>query len=330
MKAIQVSQFGGPEVLEYVTLPDPEPGPGEALVDMKAIGVNFRDVTMRANIFPAALMGRPAPLLPDIPGGEGSGVVTKLGKGVSEVSVGDLVAFYHPEGSTYAEKAVVPSWRLVRLPGSLDAEIGATVILQGMTAHFLSHTTYPLKTGDVALVHAAAGGVGLLLVQMAKERGAKVIGTVSTESKAELARKAGADHTIIYTKEDFSKEVDRITKGKGVQVVYDAVGRATFEKSISSLAKRGHMVMYGSASGPILEVPGTVFTNGSIFLTRASLADYTATRKETLFRTDAIFSAISAGKLQLRIHGKFPLKNASDAHRQLENRQTTGKLLLIP
>jgi NADPH2:quinone reductase len=321
MKAIQITQVGGPEVLKYTDVPDPRPGAGQALIDVKAIGVNYTDIYTRSGVNP--------PALPTIPGGEAAGVVIQVGEGVSEVEVGDLVA-YTGAGASYAEKVVVPSWRLVKLPEGLDAESGAAAMLQGMTAHYLCHSTYPLKPGDTCLVHAAAGGVGLLLTQMAKSLGAQVIATVSTQEKAKLASEAGADHVIIYTVEDFEQEVNKITSGKGVQVVYDAVGLTTFDKSIACLAQRGYMVLYGQASGPVPPVPLSMLNRKSLFLTRPGLASYTATREELLQRAGDVLGWVKSHKLDLHIHGKFPLRNAAEAHRQLEGRLTTGKLLLIP
>ncbi len=321
MKAVQISKTGGPEVMKYVDVPDPRPGPGQALVEIKAVGVNYMDVYTRSGLYPLAL--------PAIPGAEGSGVVAQVGTGVTEVAVGDLVA-YTGVGQSYAEKVVAPAWRLVKLPRGLDAENGAAVMLQGMTAHYLCHSTYPLKPGETALVHAAAGGVGLLLTQMAKSLGAQVIATVSTEAKARLAREAGADHVIIYTQQDFQQEVKRITDGAGVQVVYDAVGVDTFDKSVACLARRGYMVLYGQASGPVPPVPVSILNAKSLFLTRPSLVDHTATREELLQRASAVLGWVKSGKLKVHLHGKFPLRDAAEAHRQLESRLTTGKLLLIP
>ena len=320
MKVVQISQTGGPEVLKYVDVPDPSPGAGQALIDVTAIGMNYTDVYTRS--------GLNAPALPAIPGVEAAGVVSQVGEGVSEVAVGDLVA-YTGVGASYAEKVVAPSWRLVKLPEGVDAETGAATMLQGMTAYYLCHSTYPLKPGDTALVHAAAGGVGLLLTQMAKSLGAQVIATVSTEAKAQLAREAGADHTIIYTEQDFEEEVKRITGG-GVQVVYDSVGLTTFDKSIACLVPRGYMVLYGQASGPVPPVPVSMLNNGSLFLTRPGLGDHTATREELLQQAGNVLEEVRSGRLKLHMHGKFALRDAAEAHRQLEGRLTTGKLLLIP
>ena len=321
MKAIQVSQTGGPEVLQYVDVADPSPGPGQALVDLRAVGVNYTDVYTRS--------GQNPPTLPVIPGLEGAGVVAEVGEGVTEVAPGDLVA-YASAPRSYAEKVAAPSWRLVKLPDGLDAEAGAAAMLQGMTAHYLCHSAYPLKQGNTALIHAGAGGTGLLLIQMAKSLGARVITTVSTEAKAQLAQEAGADHTILYTKQDFEEEVKRITDGAGVQVVYESVGQATFDKSLACLGRRGYIVAFGNPSGRVPPVDTALLNRGSLFLTRPSLMDYTATREELLQRADDILGWIKSGRLKLRIHDRFPLKDAAEAHRQLEGRLTTGKLLLIP
>ena len=321
MKAIRIIETGGPEVLQYVDVPDPSPGARQALVEMKAIGVNYTDVYTRAGVNP--------PTLPAIPGVEGAGVVVEVGNEVSEVRPGDLVAFSGIP-SSYAEKVVAPSRRLVKLSQGVDAETGAAVMLQGMTAHYLCHTTYPLTSADTALVHAGAGGVGLLLIQMAKWLGARVIATVSTAAKAQLAKDAGADHAVIYTEQDFAEEVKRITGGSGVQVVYDSVGKDTFDKGIACLAPRGYMVLYGQASGAVSPVPVPVLNSKSLFLTRPGLADHTATRGELEERADAVLGWVASGQLKLRIHGRYPLKEAADTHVQLESRGTTGKLLLIP
>ncbi|MDP6102034.1 MAG: quinone oxidoreductase [Dehalococcoidia bacterium] len=321
MKAIQITEVGGPEVLKYMDVTDPSPGPGQALIDMKASGVNYMDVYARSGLNP--------PSLPTIPGGEGAGVVAQVGEGVSEVEVGDLVA-YTGAGASYAERVVVPSWRLVKLPEGLDADEAAAVMLQGMTAHYLCYATYPLKPGDTCLVHAAAGGVGLLLTQIAKSLGARVIATVSTAEKAHLASAAGAHHVINYVEQDFEKEVSKISGGEGIQVVYDAVGLTTFDKSLACLAPRGYMVLYGQASGPVPPISTSILGRKALFLTRPSLGVYTSTREELLQRAGDVLGWVRSGKLDLRIHGKFPLEDAAEAHRQLEGRLTTGKLLLIP
>ncbi len=321
MKAVQVSVAGGPEVLEYVDVPDPEPGEGEALLELNAAGVNYMDVYMRS--------GANNPTLPIIPGGEGAGVVVKVGPGVSEVSVGDRVA-YTGAGRSYAEKVVAPSWRLIKVPDDMDIEMGAASMLQGMTAHYLSHTTYPLGEGDTALVHSGAGGVGLLLIQMAKMRGATVITTVSTQEKADLAMGAGADHAVLYTEQDFAEETMRITGGVGVNVVYDAVGADTFDKGLACLAQRGYMVLYGQASGPVPTVTLATLNPKSLFLTRPGLNSYTATREELEWRAGDVLGWVQSGALNVKVHGRFALSDAAEAHRQLQGRVTTGKLLLIP
>ena len=322
MKAIRVKTLGGPEVLTLEDIPDPKPGPGEAVVKLEAAGLNYIDVYYRTGLYKAQL--------PITLGVEGGGVVTELGPNVTEVKAGDRVAYSGVLGS-YAQFAAVPASRLVKLPEGLDGKAGAAAMLQGMTAHYLSHATYPLKPGDWCLVHAAAGGVGLLLCQMAKMRGARVIGTVSTEAKAKLARQAGADEVILYTTQDFEAEVKRITGGAGVPVVYDSVGKTTFDKSLNCLAPRGVMVLYGQSSGPVPPLdPAILNQKGSLFLTRPSLVHHTATREELLQRSGDVLGWIKAGRLKLRIDLTLPLAQAADAHRQLEGRQTTGKVLLIP
>ena len=321
MKAIQMAETGGPEVLKYRDLQDPEPGPGQALVEIKAAGINYTDVYTRSGTNP--------PKLPTVPGIEASGLVLKLGEGVTEVAVGDRVAYSSGPGS-YAEIGAIPAWRLMKVPEALSFEQGAAAMLQGMTAHYLSHDAFPLKPGDTALIHAGAGGVGQLLIQMAKIRGAEVITTVSTGEKAEIAKAAGADHVVMYTEQNFEDEVVRITNGKGVQVVYDAVGVTTFDQSIVSLAVRGYMISYGAAAGPVPPVPLATLNSKSLFLTRPTLVSYTLTREEIAMRSGAVFEWIRSGKLKLSISQKFPLSEAAEAHRQLEGRLTTGKLLLIP
>ena len=253
----------------------------------------------------------------------------EVGEGVTEVAVGDRVT-YTGAGRSYAERVVAPAWRLIKVPDDLDIEVGAAVMLQGMTAHYLSNSTYPLREGDTALVHSGAGGVGLLLIQMAKMRGATVITTVSTGEKAELAKGAGADHVILYTQTDFAEEVKEITGGVGVQVVYDAVGADTFEGGIACLTQRGYMVLYGQASGPVPTVTLSTLNPRSLFLTRPTLNSYTATREELEARAGEVLGWVQSGKLNVRVHGRFALQDASEAHRQLQGRLTTGKLLLIP
>jgi len=322
VKAIRVHQFGGPETLVTEDLAVPNPGNGEALVRLEAIGVNFIDIYQRMGLYRSAL--------PFTLGNEGAGVVEETGPGAGEVSAGDRVAYAGTLGS-YAEYAIVPFSRLVKLPAGIDAGTAAAAMLQGMTAHYLTHSTYPLKPGEVCLVHAAAGGVGLLLVQMARRRGARVIGTVSTQGKAELARAFGADEVILYTSQDFEIEVRRLTGGKGVQVVYDSVGRTTFEKSLNCLAPRGYLVLYGQSSGPVPPFdPQILNAKGGLFLTRPSLGQYTATREELLWRANDVLGWAASGELKIRIGARFPLSEAAEAHRQLSGRKTTGKVLLTP
>ena len=322
MKAIRIKTVGGPEVLTLEDVPEPKPGPGQAVVKLEAAGLNYIDIYYRTGLYKAEL--------PLTLGLEGGGVVTEVGPNVTEVRVGDRVAYTGVPGA-YAELAAVPAARLVKLPDGLDGKSGAAAMLQGMTAHYLSHTTYPLKSGDWCLVHAAAGGVGLLLCQMAKMRGARVIGTVSTEAKAKLAREAGADEVILYTKQDFEAEVKRITGGAGVQVVYDSVGKTTFDKSLGCLALRGTLALFGQSSGPVAPFDAAILNQkGSLFLTRPSLFHYVATREELLQRSGDVLGWIKVGKLKLRIDLTLPLAQAAEAHRQLEGRQTTGKVLLIP
>jgi len=322
MKAIMVENCGGPETLVYRDTPTPTPKAGEVLVRLEAIGVNFIDVYHRTGLYPL-----PRPFTP---GMEGAGTVEATGPDVTEIHVGDRVAYAGPVGA-YAELCAVPAWRLVEIPEGVSAQQAAAAMLQGMTAHYLTTSTYPLKRGDRALVHAAAGGVGLLLVQMAKQIGAHVIGTVSTEAKAELAREAGADDVILYTESDFETETKRITGGSGVQVVYDSVGRDTFLKGLNVLAPRGMMALFGQSSGTVAPLdPSVLAQKGSLFLTRPSLAQYSLTREELLWRAGDVLDWVGSGKLRLRIERTFPLAEASEAHRELEGRRTTGKVLLIP
>ena len=322
MRAIRVHEYGGPEVLQLEEVTLPEPGGGEALVTVEAAGVNFIDVYHRTGLYPGAL--------PFTPGMEAAGVVEAVGPGVYEVEVGDRVAYAMERGS-YAERAVVPAWKLVRLPEGLDAEAGAAAMLQGMTAHYLTRSTYPLAGGETALVHAAAGGVGLLLVQMAARIGATVIGTVSTEEKARLAREAGADAVILYTEGDFAEEALKLTDGRGVHVVYDSVGQATFDQSLACLRPRGLLALFGQSSGPVPPIdPSILATGGSLFLTRPGLAHYAADRGELLERAGDVLHWVATGELRLRIDRTYPLSEAAEAHRALEGRQTAGKVLLAP
>ena len=323
MKAIRVHSPGGPEVLRFEEVQDPTPGEGQTLVRIEAIGVNFIDVYHRTGLYKV-------PSLPFTLGQEAAGTVEAVGPGVSDLAPGDRVAYTGVMGS-YAEKAVVPADRLVRLAERLSARDGAAAMLQGMTAHYLACSTFPLKPGDACLVHAAAGGVGLLLCQIAKMRGARVFGTTSTEDKAQLAREAGADEVILYTEKDFAAEVRRLTDGQGVQVVYDGVGRATFDKGLNALARRGMMALFGQASGPVPPFdPAILNAKGSLYLTRPSLFHYIATREELAARATDVLGWIRDGKLKLRVEHEFPLSEAAEAHRALEGRRTTGKVLLLP
>jgi NADPH2:quinone reductase len=321
MKAIQVREFGGPQALQPAELPIPQPKPNEAIVKITAAGVNFIDVYNRE--------GRYKVPLPFVAGQEGAGTVTAVGSDVSSVKAGDRVAYTGVMGS-YAEFAAVPADRLVKIPAGVDDRQAAATMLQGMTAHYLAHDTFPLKNGQTALVHAAAGGVGLLLVQMAHNIGARVIGTVSTDEKAKLAREAGADDIILYTRSDFESETKRLTGGKGIDVVYDSVGKTTFEKGLNLLRPRGMMVLFGGSSGAVPPFDPIVLTQkGSLYLTRPSLGHYIITSEELQARAAAVFDMIRSGKLKLRIEHTYPLGEAQQAHKDLEGRKTTGKLLLI-
>ena len=322
MKVVRIHAFGGPDVLQYEDLPDPTPTLDEAVVKVDAAGVNFIDTYHRTGAYKNPL--------PFTLGQEGAGSVTAVGAGVRDVKTGDLVAWTGVSGS-YAERVAVPASRLVALPAGMTAKHGAALMLQGLTAHYLACSTYPLKQGDICVVHAGAGGVGLLLTQVAKVRGARVITTVSTPEKAMLSRAAGADEAVLYTEQDFEAEVKRITGGRGVQVVYDSVGKTTFDKSLNCLAPRGMLALFGQSSGAVPPVdPQILAQKGSLFLTRPTLVNYTATRAEILQRAHDLFKWIAGGKLRLRIEFEFPLKDAADAHRALEGRMTTGKVLLIP
>jgi NADPH2:quinone reductase len=322
MKAIQVKQPGGPEAMELVELPVPQPKASEAVVKLAASGVNFIDVYQRE--------GRYKVPLPFVLGQEGAGVVTDVGAEVRAVKAGDHVAWTGLLGA-YAEYAAVPADKLVPIPSGVTDQQAASAMLQGMTAHYLAHDTYPLKRGETALVHAAAGGVGLLLVQMAHHIGARVIATVSTDEKAKLAHEAGADEVILYTQADFEAETKRLTGGKGVDVVYDSVGKTTFEKGLNVLRPRGFMVLFGGSSGSVPPFDLIALSQkGSLYVTRPTLGHYTATREELVARSGAVFGMMAAGKLKLRIEYTYPLADAQRAHRDLEGRKTTGKLLLIP
>ena len=321
MKAIQVKRAGGPEVLELVELPVPEAKGAEAVVKIVAAGVNFIDVYYRE--------GRYKAVMPFVPGQEAAGDVVAVGPNVTNMKVGDRVAYTMVLGS-YAEYAAVAADRLVKIPEGVSYQQAAAAMLQGMTAHYLSHDTYPLKKGETALVHAASGGTGLLLVQMAHGIGARVIGTVSTEEKAKLAREAGADDVILYTQTDFAAETRRLTGGRGVDVVYDSVGKTTFEKGLDILRPRGYMVLFGGSSGPVPPFDLIQLSQkGSLYVTRPTLTHYVATREDLEMRAGAVFSMIATGKLKLRIAHTYPLEDATQAHRDLEARRTTGKLLLL-
>lgn len=322
MKAIRFHEFGGPEVLQQDELPVPAPGPGQALVKVAAAGVNFIDIYQRLGWYKVPL--------PAIPGGEGAGVVEAVGAGVTDVAAGDWVAWFGASGC-YAEYALVPADKLAPLPDALSFEQGAAAMVQGVTAYVLSHVTYPLKPGDRCLVHAAAGGVGLLLCQMAKAAGATVIGTTSTAEKAALARAAGADEVILYIEHDFLEEVKRITGGAGVNVVYDSVGQDTFDRSLECLAPLGMLVSFGQSSG--FPAPLDIQRLGgmrSAFVTRPSVFAYVQQREKYLAYARAVFDMAAAGSLTLRIGGAYPLAQAADAHIALAGRATTGKLVLTP
>lgn len=320
MKAIRVADTGGPEVLGLADVPDPTPAEGEALVRVERAGVNFVDVYHRTGLYPKDL--------PFTPGVEGAGVVEAVGAGVSRVSAGDRVAWAMTPGS-YAQLAVVPAWKLVRLRPGVSMDVGAALMVQGMTAHYLARSTYPLGRDDVALVHAAAGGTGLLLVQLAKRQGATVIGTCSTEEKAERAQRAGADHVIRYTETPFQPEVMRLTDGRGATVVYDSVGKTTFRHSLESLRPRGTLVLFGQSSGKVDPFdPGVLASRGSLYLTRPSLASYTRDAEEVEWRGGELMDRVEAGELDVRIQDVLALDQAAEAHRLLEGRKTSGKLLL--
>ena len=322
MKAIRVHSPGGPEALRYEDVPQPSPAAGDVLVKVEAAGVNYIDVYQRTGMYKVAT--------PFTLGQEAAGVVTAVGPGVSDPKPGDRVAYTSILGA-YADYAVVPADRVVVLPDGVTTRQAAAAMVQGMTAHYLACTTYPLKAGDTCLVHAAAGGVGLLLCQIASRRGARVIGTVSTREKAALARDAGARDVILYTEQDFEAEAKRLTNGLGLQVVYDSVGKTTFEKGLNCLARRGMMVLYGQSSGPVGSFdPQVLNQKGSLFLTRPTIAHYIATRAELVARAGEVLAWVKSGTLKLRIEHEFSLAEAAEAHRALEARKTTGKLLLIP
>lgn len=322
MKAVRVEQFGGPEALKVMDVPLPEPGEGEVRVKIEAIGVNFLDIYQR--------LGRYQGSVPFTLGQEAAGIVDAVDPNLTEVKPGDRVAYASVQGS-YAEYAIVPAWRLVPIPAGLDAQQAAAAMVQGITAHYLARSTYPLKTGETALVHAAGGGTGQMLVQVAKRCGGRVIGTVSTDEKAQVAREAGADDVILYTQTDFESEVKRLTNNAGVDVVYDSVGKDTFDKSLNCLRQRGYMVLYGAASGPVPPLdPQVLNAKGSLYLTRPYIGHYTADRAELLWRANDVFNWMAAGELRVRIDKVFRLSEVAEAHRYLEGRQSKGKILLIP
>lgn len=322
MKAIQILQYGDPDVLKYQSAPVGNPGANEALIKVEAAGVNYIDVYHRTGRYPGKL--------PFTPGMEAAGIVEAVGPDVTEVKAGDRVAYAMQLGS-YAAYAVVPAVKLAPIPSSVDFRSAAAIMLQGMTAHYLSYSTYSIQNGDTVLIHAGAGGVGLLLTQMARQLGANVITTVSTEEKAALSRKAGAHHVILYEQQDFESEVKRITHGKGVQVVYDSVGKTTFDKSLNCLDPRGFLVLFGASSGPVPPFdPMVLGAKGSLFLTRPSLAQYMLSREEFLWRANQVLGWVADGNLKLQIEHIYPLSQAAQAHKDLEARKTTGKLLLLP
>lgn len=322
MRAIRVHEAGGPDALRLEEIPDPQPGPGQVLVRVEAIGVNFIEVYQRTGLYPMTY--------PYTPGREAAGVVVAVGDGVTRLKVGDRVASEQFLGA-YAELTLGDEDRVVRLPDAVTTQLGAAIMLQGITAHYLATSTYPLARGDRCLIHAAAGGVGLLLCQVAKHRGAWVVGTTSTDEKARMAREAGADEIILYTRQDFVTEVKRLTSGKGVQVVYDSVGKTTFDGSLDCLAPRGMLVLFGQSSGPVPPVdPMILNRKGSLFLTRPTIAHYVALPGELDRRAGEVLGWVADGTLQVHIDRTYPLAEAAEAHRALESRTTTGKVLIVP
>jgi NADPH2:quinone reductase len=320
MKAVQINDFGGPEAMKYQDTADPTPGDGEAVVRIQAAGVNYTDVYSRAGI-------NPGPPLPRTIGVEGAGVVESVGSGVTGVAVGDEVVYCSVNGS-YAERALVPAWRLIKRPDGVDAKAAAAAMLQGMTAHYLCRSTYAVQPGDRVIVQAGAGGMGLMLIQMLRKIGAEIFTTVSTDDKAATASDAGADHVIMYTRQDFEEEVKRATGGEGVRMIFDAVGKDTFTKGMNCLGLRGYMALYGAASGAIDPIDPSLLQGRSRILTRPSLGDYTATREELLQRADDVLRWATTGELKLHVGLTLPLAEAAEAHRQLEGRLSTGKILL--
>lgn len=322
MKAIRINEKGGPENLKLEDVPVPVPGSGEILIKVDAAGLNYIDTYHRSGLYPLEF--------PITPGLEGGGTVERLGESVADFGVGDRVAWGTCMGS-YAEFVTAPAAKVVKLPAGVTPEQGAAVMLQGMTVHYLTHSTYPLKQGDTALVHAAAGGVGLLMVQVAKKLGATVIGTAGTPEKAELARAAGADEVILYAEQDFEAETRRLTDGAGVDVAYDSVGKATWEGSMNCLKPRGYLVLFGNASGPVPPIDPLLLTQkGSLFMTRPNLMGYTLTREELVRRADDVLGWVEDGTLDVRIDRRIPLSDASEAHRAIESRETKGKVLIVP
>ena len=309
-------------MLEYVDVPDPAPGPGDVMIDVERIGINFIDTYVRRGLYP-----RPLPL---IPGYEVAGTVTDIGSGVTELAVGDRVTMAGLSMGSYAERMVIPEWQAVRVPDGVSMEDAAAVMEQGMTAHYLCYSTYELEAGDTCLIHAGAGGVGRLLIQMAKQLGAIVITTVSTERKAEMARSVGAEHVVLYTEQNFQEEAMRITDGRGVDVVYDSVGQSTADASLASLRPRGMMVLYGAASGAVQSLPVSVINAKSLFFTRPGLNDHVATRDELVWRAGDVLGWVESGELSLHIHDTYQLEEAARAQHDLENRRTMGKVLLAP
>ena len=322
MKAMRFHQHGGPEVLVYEDVAAPEPGPGEAVVQIEASGLNYIDTYHRDGLYPVEL--------PCTPGMEAAGIVARVGAGVTDIKEGDRVAYAGSMGA-YAEQATVPAASLVPLPDEVSGEVGAAAMLQGITAHYLVHGPYALGNEDTALIHAGAGGVGLLLIQMAKRLGARVLTTVSTAEKAELARGAGADEVVLYTEHDFAEETMALTDGRGVDVVYDSVGKTTFDKSLDVLRPLGYLVLFGQSSGPVDPIdPGILNIKGSLFLTRPTMAHYIQTREALLQRAGDVLNWLGSGELDLRIGARFALSEAADAHRALQGRKTTGKVVLLP
>ena len=329
MKAVRVHELGGPEVLRYEEISEPQPRAGEVLVKIAAAGVNFLDIYYRSGFHWG---GHHSRALPYIPGAEAAGTVVQVGPAVADINVGDRVAYGISNGSgSYAEFYAVPSWHLFKLSASVQFSTAAAVMLQGMTAHYLTNSTYVVKPNDCVLIHAAAGGTGLLLVQIAKMRGARVIGTVSSEEKSRFAREAGADATINYTEQDFTVEVRKLTDGRGVNVVYDSVGKETYEKSLDCLAPLGCLVIFGQASGPVPPFDTAVLNaKGSLSLARPSLTHNVASHRDVAWRAGDLFKWIEMGKLRVQIGKTFSLANASEAHREMESRRSIGKILLVP